>query len=728
MLQGEYLREDLMSSIALALLAIPLSLAIALASEVPPEVAITTAMLGGMVAALFGGSRLAVTGPAAAMAVLVASVVEGHGLLGLFVVTIGSGLLQLATGTVGLGRLIRLVPMPVIEGFTAGIGAIILIGQLPRMLGLRPPDESHVFDVILHIADFLHETRTVDVIISLSALALALGTAMISKRLPGPLFAVVLPSLAVAIFGLSTPTVGAIPASLSVPDFSAMPPLATLVVPILLVYALGALESLLSSAAVDKLAVNHRHDPDQELVGLGLANVAAGFFGGMPATGVIARSALNVQAGGRTRRAALFHAVIVGAFVFAAGSLVSQIPLAALAGVLFSVAIRMLNPRKLINLWKISQSDAAVYLVTFVVIVTVDLMKGVQWGIAAALVIAAVWSTRTHFQIHRSEDGGLHRFVLNGPLTFFASLQGDTLRNEIEVLAPGDPAVIDLRGVPSIDATGAELILEVVDSLKKRGNPPAVLGANDEVLRRLIGADHTLLLQGRTAATERDLIHILNRSPADGSSPSSLEAGLHTYRLFTRPGYAQLFGQLSGGQNPHTLFVTCSDSRVVPTLITDSQPGDLFILRNVGNLVPPFSLREAPSAAAALEYAVGVLGVTDVVICGHSGCGAIHALRNPHKVDSRLLSLQAWLKVAPPDLLCDHNAPEASDDMVARRNVELQLKNLRSYEVVRHRVAAGQLRLHGWFFDIAAGDVEVFEESTGMWSVLDSTPTVGAAS
>ncbi|HEX6241618.1 MAG TPA: solute carrier family 23 protein, partial [Polyangiales bacterium] len=378
---GPDLRADVTSAISVALLAIPLSLAIALASGVPPAAGLASAIVAGMVAAMFGGTPLSVTGPAAAMAVLIMNVVEHHGMGGLLLVGLAVGVLQLLTGILGFGRVARLVPLPVIEGFTAGIGAIILVGQLPRALGLAPPEESHFLDVITHISELIHETRAAALIVALSSLAICLFSPRLDKRIPGPLLAVTLPSLATFFLNVPLETVASVPRTLhfSWPSFDVNP--AQLLSPILMVFALASLESLLSAAAVDKLSRGARHDPDQEFIGQGLANVGAALFGGIPVTGVIARSALNVTAGAKTRRSAFLHAVLVLVLVLGAAPLLQAIPVAALAGVLMSVALRMLNPLPLITLYKSSRADAAVFVVTFVLMVALDLIQGVQWGL-----------------------------------------------------------------------------------------------------------------------------------------------------------------------------------------------------------------------------------------------------------------------------------------------------------------------------------------------------------
>jgi carbonic anhydrase len=721
MFRREDLRDDVVAGVSVALLAIPLSLAIALASGVPPAAGLASAIVAGVIAAWFGGTPFAVTGPAAAMAVLIMNVVEHFGMGGLLVTTLAVGLLQLATGVLGFGRVARLVPLPVIEGFTAGIGAIILVGQLPRALGLKPPEESHVVDVITHIGDLFHESRPTSVAVALASLAICMFAPKLHRRLPGPLLAVILPSAVVIALGIEMEGVGSIPRALAPrwPSFDL--DLRLLISPILMVFALASLESLLSAAAVDKLARGARHDPDQEFIGQGLANMGSALFGGLPVTGVIARSALNVQAGAKTRRAALLHALIVLALVMSAAPLLELIPVAALAGVLMSVALRMLDPRPLISLYQSSRADAAVYAVTFLLMVSLDLIEGVQWGLGAAFVVAALWSTRNHAQL-RFESEGVQRLVLEGSLNFLSAIQFDRLRGQAGKLAPGSALILDLSAVGHVDASGAEYVADLAGHLLDQEVHVVLFGMTPEVRQRVLSADDEQRLAAHIAENDTEVMRLL--PSVAGAARTRLSYGVAAYRRMHRPRYEALFKSLAKSQAPHTLFITCADSRVVPNLITATDPGELFILRNVGNMIPPWSRRETPAAAAGVEYAVGILKVSELVVCGHSGCGAIGALRNPHTVPEHLESLRSWLNEASARALCDHVPSEVADDEVARMNALLQLQNLRSYDIVRQREADGELRLRAWFFDIGSGEIDYYEADAKRWQRLGVEPSV----
>jgi carbonic anhydrase len=729
----EHLQVDLMAGITVAFIALPLSLAIALASGVAPAVGLITAIVAGIVCALFGGTPLGVSGPAAAMAVLIAGAIQTHGIGGLMIIGLLCGVLQLLTGVLGLGRIIRLVPLPVVEGFTAGIGAIILIGQLPRVLGLPPPDQSHVIDVITHIGELVHQAKPAAVLIALGTLALVIGLPRIHKRIPGALIGIAVPTALVAILGLEVETIGAIPRTLSLPGFPTLPTGAAwwpILSTALVVFAIASLESLLSSSAVDKLAPGNRHDPDQELIGQGLGNLASALVGGIPVTGVIARSALNAQAGGKTRRPAIIHALVLLVSVFLLAPVLGKIPVAALAGVLFSVALRMLDPRKLVALYRVSRPDAIIYGVTLVVIVFADLLEGVQWGIVVALAVAAIRLGQTG--LNELHIGGTEpsRLAPRGPLTFMSSLQIEVLRERVANIAPGDRVTLDLSGVTAIDATGAELIVDLVGAMKERELRVAVLGLAPDLTRSLLAADHPGIIAPALAMTEADVKRVQSaRAPL--SARQRLVLGVERYRRDQLPRYVELYKKLAPKQHPHTLFITCADSRIQPALIISTDPGDLFIVRDIGNMVPPFVAERPPSAGASLEYAVGVIGVSEVVLCAHSRCGAIYALRHPEQVPAGFTSLDAWLSETNARTLCERLPKGVADDDVARLNALLQLDHVRTYPLVRERLLAGTLRVHVWFFDVATGDVEEWDPALETWRSLGagevSLPPTGAA-
>lgn len=713
LLNKDYLRDDIFAALSLSLVAIPLSLAIALASGVEPAVGLITAIVSGIVCALFGGNPTSVAGPAAAMAVIVGVAVESYGMVGLFFIGLICGLLQVLTGILGLGRYVRLTPVSVVEGFTAGIGAIIFIAQLPHALGLPAPSESHVPDVISHIATLVQESNLVAVSVAGCVMLLLWGLPKVFPKLPSPLIALLLPSIAAYYLASGQlDLIGEITKDLSwpsIPDWPSEIDFFELLGTACLVYSLASLETLLSCTAVDKLMKNQPSDLNQELIGQGLGNMLVAFFGGMPVTAVIVRSATNVMAGAKTRRASILHSFMIVLIVFLAAPVIGLIPVSALAGLLLFIAARMMNPMKFVKLFSLSRSEGAIYAVTFLIIVFVDLLEGVQWGMLAALAVVALQVGRTRILFPDSQLGsdGSYRCELEGSLTFLSLIKLDELKKKLQVLSANKTIVFDMRSMTKIDGSGAEVFLELLHELKNKGHRLAISGLKETEKQFLLSADSTGLVRDVVASTEQQLMRIVEGGGSDEPA-LRLEKGLNRFLDQERHRYKELFGQLSQGQTPHTLFITCSDSRIQPNLMTSTDPGELFIVRNVGNMIPRYQAGSAFAEGAAVDFAVGVLGVKEIVVCAHSGCGAVKALHGHDVLPEGLKSLEAWRHATVTNESYHPLPSEMSFDEVSRINALQQLENLRSYPIVREKELAGELKLHAWYFEIVNGEVEIW--------------------
>lgn len=719
MFSRRYLMDDLLAGASVACIALPLSLAIALASGVNPEIGLVTAIIAGILAALFGGVPLAVSGPAAAMAVLIAAVVQDFGFSGLLLIGLGCGLLQLLTGLFGLGKFIRFIPIPVVMGFTAGIGAIILIGQFPRILGLPAPPESDVFSVILHINNLLHQTQSTALLLALGTLIITLGLPRVWPRLPAPLFAVIIPSLIAYFLHLKVELVGQIPSSLPLPSIPALPHdgmvWSELITSMFVVYALASLETLLSAGAVDQIAKSKPHDPNQELIGQGLANIGAALFGGIPATAVIARSALNVHAGAKTRRSAIFHAFILLAAVYLIPSLMSQIPIAVLAGLLITIALRMCSPQEFWLLWHNSRSDAMIYFITFLMIVVLGLMEGIQVGIIASLIIAAIRLGRVNIQLHKSEFGPA-QLALNGPLTFLSTGKLDAFEKKLETLSLPNGLIIDLTRLKTLDASGASHLLNLIERLHTKKVKSVLYVTDLEQIKILCAVN--AMAASIIANNEAEMEAILELE--DKHQQLTLDRLIHGIEKFKnnlQPKHRAIFSSLAKIQKPHTLFVTCSDSRIDPNLLTSTQPGELFIVRNVGNIIPVFGSDHTPAEGAAIEYALEMLNVKQIIICGHSECGAIRALLAGDifsaENQAKLPCVAQWLTPLKDIKKYFHHT--VTTEQAAKLNASLQLENLKTYPIVRERREQGSLKLKALYYDIGKADVELWDEVLGKY-------------
>ena len=382
------LRADLFAGLTVAIVALPLSMAIAIASGVSPERGLFTAAIGGFLISALGGSRFQIGGPAAAFTVLVAATVARHGLDGLFLATIIAGLLLLAMGVFRLGSYIKFIPYPVTVGFISGIAVILLIGQIRDLLGLTiPEDPAEIIAKVQVLWASLPTFNPAAVAVSLGSILVIVGLRRWAPQVPGILVAVVLGALLVWLLKLPVETIGTrfggIPSTVPAPS---LPPLSLAkiqaVFPDAVAFALlGAIESLLSAMVADGMT-GRRHRSNMELVGQGVANIASALFGGITATGTVARTATNVRSGAHGPLAGIFHSIFIVLFMLVAAPLASYVPLASLAGVLVVVAWNMAERHAFVTLVRTSPGDAIVLILTFGLTVLIGLTEAIIVGFA----------------------------------------------------------------------------------------------------------------------------------------------------------------------------------------------------------------------------------------------------------------------------------------------------------------------------------------------------------
>ena len=719
-----HLRDDAVAGLSVAAAGLPFSLAIALASGVAPSLGLVSAGLAGLVAALFGGTALAITGPAVGLVVLLAAVVEQHGLHGLLVVGLGCGVLQIVLGLTGLGRLLHLVPQAVVAGFSTGIAVCVLIGQMPRVLGLPPPDQSHVLYVVSHISDEIAGTDPASLAVALGTIALCVLLPRWLPRVPAPLVATLLAGGSSFFLPATLPALGDISHTFPTPHMPelSLETLRSLLASTLMVFALASLEVRRVTTALEKLTGRAEDRLDRDLVGQGLANLIVPLFGSIPVTMVSARSALNVKAGAASRRSAVIQSLAVVGLALLLGPLLARVPLASLAGILLLVAAKKVNPGEFRQLWQRSRSEGAVYAITFLVLVLGDLLAGVQVGLLAAFLIAAARLGQLQVTLRR---GGQHlRVSLQGPLTFLSTRSLDPLRKSLAEEVPPSELIIDLTRVTLLDIAGAEMLAELVDQLSGRGTRVALLGLQPSLEPILRGSDPDGHVVARLARHESEVHRLLDtESAAEPARPiDRLVRGVERFRADMKH-YGKLFETLAEGQTPHTLFITCSDSRLVPNLITSTDPGELFVVRNVGNIIPPFNSDDLPAEGAAIEYAVAVLGIKEIIVCGHSGCGAMKAIIAGQPTG--LPSVDKWLAHARSvRLLGSRPTPEDA----ARFNALRQLEHISTYPMVREKLASGEIQLHAWFFDIRRGQLYGWDDDKESFVVLTGEDAQARAS
>lgn len=735
------LRWDVPASLVVFLVAVPLSLGIAAASGAPVMAGLIAAAVGGIVAGTLGGSPLQVSGPAAGLTVIVAGLIEQFGWPATCAITAAAGVLQTLLGFARVGRVALAIAPVVVHAMLAGIGVIIVLQQTHVMLGAEAGESAwqNVKALPATITSLDHQAAVLGVLVILTLLGWKYMPAAV-RRIPAPLAAVV------AATALSLPfksDVDRITFDGSLLNAISLPQLpeghwSAVAIGIITIALVASVESLLSAVAVDRMHHGERTDFNRELLGQGAANVTSGMLGGLPVTGVIVRSATNLEAGARTRKSAILHGVWVLVFSLLLAAVIELVPVAVLAGLLIIIGVRLVKVADF-HTARVT-GDLTVYAVTLLTVVFVNLLAGVLTGLALAVALVLWRVVRAGIHAEPLGDPGERRWrvVIDGSCSFLS------LPRLSHVLA----------SVPTGSHVTVELEVDFLDH--------PVHDTLDAWRSRHIGNGGTVEIEESGTAT----LHGAKAGPPErGSSRSALRGGFAPWRSWQRdlrtetdapaglPAPLQpvlagvdnyhrrhahllrpLVQELSAAQNPDTLFLTCADSRLVPNLITSSGPGDLFTVRNVGNVVGNGQLD--PSVEAALDFALNKLSVKSVVICGHSGCGAMTALTGElaggwvQEAAAGRSSVDTWLDHARPSLAAFRSGhpvqAAAADegygevDQLAMVNVAVQLERLQRHPGVREALRSRGLHLTGLFYDIATA--QVLQVTPGGISHLDPLP------
>lgn len=517
------LRADMTAGLIVSLIALPLAMALSIAVGLPPEHGLYTAIVAGIITAIFGGSTTQVSGPTAAFVVIVAPIVSKYGLHGLIWCQIMAGAILIALGMLRLGKFVNYVPYPVVTGFTAGIAVTIGTLALNDFFGLGLAQlEGHYIDKVKTIAAALPDLRWPDLAVGAITLAGLILTPRITKKIPAAVAGISLGFVTAWVLQQSginvdtllsrfsyTDTAGALQAGIppmaprlhmpgdgalfAIPDYAEFK---ILLMPALVIAALAALESLLSATVADGMA-RTRHDPNAELNGIGLGNIFSGLAAGIPATGAIARTAANIQAGAKTPMASIFHALFLLLYVLTLAPYISHIPMASLAALLLGVAWRMSHAPQFIMILKLApRSDSVVLMTCFLLTVFVDMVAGIAVGmVMASLLFMRRIAVLTDIRIHSADtddsvpaDTIVYR--IDGPL-FFGTI-GKTLESSIATLPDTDrKIVVDLTHVPMIDMTGMMAMTVFLNSLVRGGRDVMVCGkahVTDKILLKLRGS------------------------------------------------------------------------------------------------------------------------------------------------------------------------------------------------------------------------------------------------
>ncbi|MEP9394562.1 bifunctional SulP family inorganic anion transporter/carbonic anhydrase [Gordonia sp. VNK1] len=707
----DVVRYDLPASLVVFLVALPLSIGIAIASGAPVMGGLIAAVIGGIVAGLIGGSPLQVSGPAAGLTVVVAELVANFGWKVTCAITVCAGILQIIFGLSRIaGAALAIAPV-VVHAMLAGIGITIALQQIHVLFG--GSSSSSAVTNLTELPDRITHAQWSAAFIGFLVIALLVGWKYLPapiRKVPGPLGAIVIATVVAAVAGLDIQRItldGNFFESISLPELPT-DNWSGFVLGALTVALIASVESLLSAVAVDKMHDGVRSDFNRELLGQGSANMLSGALGGLPVTGVIVRSTTNVNTGARTRWSAVLHGVWVFVFAVFLTVLVEQIPTAALAGLLVVIGMQLVKLAHMKT--ALRTGDLWVYGVTVVSVVFLNLLEGVAIGLALAVALVLWRVIRADIYVDEMPDD-THVIRIRGSLSFLSLPRVNSVLRRI----PDDVPVTVELDTDFLDHAASEMLEDWI-RVRRSG------GATVQIIER----GRARLADAAQAPPKRHTGGVMGltpwRSRRTWSDPQvadvppalrSIMAGVTEYHRDHAEVMRAHLADVVDYQRPDAFFLTCADSRIMPNIITSSGPGDLFTVRNVGNLVPSCGSDE--STEAALQFAVSEVGVTSVVVCGHSSCGAMRALAASETGSNPDSALHRWLGRAFPSLAAQrlgHPAGRAAAalgfddvDQLAVVNVAKQVETLTRHPVVGRAAAESTLRIVGLYYDIRTARV-----------------------
>ncbi|MHC9290883.1 SulP family inorganic anion transporter [Mycobacterium sp. LTG2003] len=695
------LRYDLPASLVVFLVALPLSLGIAVASGAPVLAGLIAAIVGGIVAGALGGSVLQVSGPAAGLTVIVAGLVSEFGWAVTCAITVCAGVLQVLFGLSRVARAALAISPVVVHAMLAGIGITIALQQVHVLLG--GSSNSSAWANVTELPGQLASAHGAGLLLGVLVIAILIGWRWVPqpiKKVPGPLVAIAGVTALSVLMPFDVPR---IQLDGSLIDAIALPSLpdgnwGAFATGVLTVALIASVESLLSAVSVDRMHNGPRTNFDREMLGQGTANMVSGAIGGLPVTGVIVRSSTNVAVGARTRASAIMHGVWVLVFALPFAGLAQLIPTAALAGLLIVIGCQLVK-RAHIETARLT-GDFAVYVVTVLGVVFLNLLEGVLIGLALAVALT-VWRVVRAKIVAEPTGENTWRVVIEGSCTF---LSLPKLTSALSTVPAGAHATVELS-VDFIDHAAHESIEEWQRQHVATGG---TVDIHDVGAVEMASAVAGPPMRGFTPFDKRSGVVPWSSWQQHDHSASVLH-GLAAYHRRTAPVLRPHMKELAHAQRPETLFITCTDSRIVPNVITSSGPGDLFTVRNVGNMIP--AGQTDPSMEAAIAFAVDRLHVSSIVVCGHSSCGAMNALlgnMQPRGASDEYL--KAWLSEGNPTLEAfdDGRHPVARSaaaagfglvDQLSMVNIAVQVQTLRE-----HPLARG-VNVIGLFYDIPSAGV-----------------------
>lgn len=711
-------KSDIPAGLVVFLVAIPLCLGIALASGAPLFSGIITGIVGGIVVGFLSGSQLSVSGPAAGLTVIILDAITELGSFEAFLVAVVlAGIIQITAGYLKAGIIGHYFPSSVIKGMLAAIGIILILKQFPHFVGLHSeafgalefiePDGSNTFSQLYVALTHINGLAFFVGFLSLSIIFLwetrFIKSRNILSKIPGALVAVIVsiltPIVAVSINSdwvihsdqfVKLPNLfdsANLNNAFAFPDWSVLWNSHVYVVA-LTIAIIASLESLLSVEAIDKLDPHRRRTPNnRELKAQGVGNIIAGLLGGIPMTAVIVRSSANLNSGAKTKMAAVYHGLFLLMAVALIPNVLNLIPLSALASILLHVGYKLTKPSLFQEQWVQGRSQFIPFIITIVAILFTDLLIGIIIGLNVGAYFILFSNYRLpFFKLESAHPMSGNKFVHLRLSEHVSFLNKASLQHTFEAIEPGSEVLVDGTNTIAIDHD----ILEAIHDFKTQSSLQDIKVTFKHI------PDLKNVPPSHEHVEEHHHLHDFDTiHNALKNNRAWIAEKLHHDRSY--------FDRLSDAQSPDILWVGCSDSRVVPNLITGLDAGEIFVHRNIANQIKENDF----NAHSALDYAVNTLQVENIIVCGHYDCGGVKAaLGGPvnHTLDTWLEDLRNLATIHHGELDMAENETDRVNRLVELNVIE-QVNHVLERPYVQEAIKAGKLQVHGWVFDLKTGNL-----------------------
>jgi carbonic anhydrase len=733
-LDFRFFRQDLLAGTVVFFVALPLCLGIALASGAPLISGIIAGVVGGLLVGALSGSHTSVTGPAAGLTTVIAAQIASLGSFEAFLVALFiAGIIQIAMGVCRVGFIAGFFPASVIKGLLAGIGVILLLKQLPHLVGwdmdaygemaFHQPDNETTLSEIVRMLGHFHDGALIIGVGSLAILLMWDRFTWVKNKVPGPLFVVIFGVIMNEVFKLfwganavgfehlvQVPEPASIEEFLGLfhrPDWSKLADL-SIFYSGLVIALVASLETLLNLEAIDKIDPERRvSPPNRELIAQGIGNTLLGLLGGIPVTSVVIRGSVNINVGAKTRISAIFHGALLALCVVLLPHWINFIPLSCLAAILMATALKLVSPKVIMSTWAQGVNQFLPFLITVTAILFTDLLVGVFIGLGASIIFILHSNLRNPLQLIEENhlSGPVIRIILASQASF---LNRAELHATLAKVEPGQHVVIDASRSDYIDADILDMIRDYKEEASlARGVKVSLVGFDErhKVKNVILYEDHsTNELQKKLKPA--DVLQILK----EGNH--RVREGRRLHRDLTRQIYAT-----STGQYPLGVVLSCIDSRASVELIFDLGIGDMFSVRMAGHVL-------SPKVLGSLEFSCAVAGAKLIMVMGHTRCGAVNAAIDFYEQSQSIVSstgcehlgsiiqdvqsvIQKNSGVIPPKATLER---EKYENFVVRQNVINCVENIKSMSATLNRLSQeGKIDIVGCIYDVKSGGVEFID-------------------